>query len=478
MRDMTSADIAEVTGGRLIGAATGTERVFGKATVDSRTVDAGDLFVAFDGEHVDGHRFIASAFEAGAALALVTKEDASDPASPAVLVEDAHAALSTLAHHVLEVARAEGNAPTVIALTGSSGKTSTKDLLASILTRIAPTVAPVGSRNNELGLPLTVLEMDDRTRYLVLEMGARGIGHISHLTKIARPDIALVLNVGTAHVGEFGSVENTQRAKSELVTSLDAHGIAVLNADDPRVISMRPTDGAEVRSFSAMGNAEARAWASEVTLTDAATASFMLHLGAQQALVSLNLTGEHHVANALAAAAVADAADVDFAQIVEGLTAATQRSPGRMHVSELERDITLINDAYNANPDSTTAALKALAHLGRTRRTIAVLGEMLELGEGSVKAHDAIGRLAVRLNIAHLIVVGEGARAIHNGACLEGSFGGESTYVETRDEARLVLEKIAEPGDVIMLKSSNGVGLARLGEDLVHEWSKEGNERG
>ncbi len=477
MREITSADIARITGGRIVGAADGTETVHGKATVDSRAVSPGDLFIAFEGERADGHDFLDKAHAAGAALSLVTRESAVGTEYPAVLVNDPQAAIDALARHELDTARSSADAPTVIALTGSSGKTSTKDLLASILIPVADTIAPVGSRNNELGLPLTVLEASESTRFMVLEMGARGIGHIAHLTQIARPDVSLVLNVGTAHVGEFGSVDNIAVAKSELVSALDSDGVAVLNADDPRVAAMCENTTARVEYFSASSAQGAPVWASDISLSDSATPQFTLHVGNESRPVTLRLTGEHHVSNALAAASAAHAAGVGLDAIVAGLETATTRSPGRMEVTQVRDGITIINDAYNANPDSMKAALKALAHVGRQRRTIAILGEMLELGDGAVKAHDEIGRLAVRLNISKLLVVGQGARAIHNGASLEGSFGGESDYVENVDEARTVLEKIAEPGDAIMLKSSNGAGLARLGEKLVADWSVNGEER-
>lgn len=476
MREITSAQIAHITGGTLVGGATGREIVQGKATVDSRNVEAGDLFVAFKGARVDGHAYVQTAVDNGAALSIVTVAPEGE-SSPAVLVDDAQAAVSALAKVTLENARAAGDAPLVIALTGSSGKTSTKDLLASILTPLADTIAPVGSRNNELGLPLTVLEMTDTTKYMVLEMGARGIGHIAHLTDIARPDISIVLNVGSAHVGEFGSVDNIQKAKSELVSALGNNGVAVLNRDDARVAAMRECAAGRIEFFSRGAANSALAYATDVRLSDAATARFTLNVAGETRDVQLRLTGEHHVSNALAAAAAAHIAGIEIDDIASGLESASTRSPGRMEVTEVRDGITLINDAYNANPDSMKAALKALAHVGRTRRAVAVLGEMLELGESTVRDHDDIGRTAVRLNISMLLVVGAGARAIHNGASLEGSFGGESRYVEGLEEARTVLETLVEPGDVVLFKSSNGAGLARLGEDLARDWVENRKER-
>ncbi|CAM4074556.1 UDP-N-acetylmuramoyl-tripeptide--D-alanyl-D-alanine ligase [Helcobacillus massiliensis] len=465
MLELTAADIAEITGGRLVGGADGSERVTGRAVVDSRTVQTGDLFVAFPGERVDGHRFAEKAMADGAALTLVTR----DVGVPAVQVKDALEAVTELGRRMLQRARTENPDLAVIAITGSSGKTSTKDLLYAMLSRVGETIAPAGSRNNELGLPLTILEATATTRFLVLEMGARGIGHIRHLTEIAPPDISVVLNVGTAHVGEFGGQDAIRIAKQELVEALGADGTAVLNIDDPRVASMADATGARVLRTGFAADADITAV--DVDLDEDAQPSFELRVAGQSRRIRLSLTGEHHVINALSAAGAALAAGLTLDEVADGLETARSRSEGRMQVSHVRDGITIINDAYNANPDSMRTALKALAHLGRTRRTIAVLGEMLELGEESVQMHDSVGRLAVRLNVHQLIVVGSGARAIHNGAHLEGSFGGESRYVDSIDEARSVLETILQSGDIVLLKSSNGAGLAALGEELVKTMS-------
>ncbi|MCT1867279.1 UDP-N-acetylmuramoyl-tripeptide--D-alanyl-D-alanine ligase [Dermabacter sp. p3-SID358] len=471
MRKTTTGAIARLLGGRLVGTTTGEEHVHGKASVDSRAIGAGDLFVAFEGEHVDGHDFIEAAAKAGAAAALVTRED-RELALPAIQVEDPLAAIETLARHELADARASVNPPTVIALTGSNGKTSTKDLLHAILAPVGETIAPVGSRNNELGLPLTVLELTETTRFLVLEMGARGIGHIRHLTNIARPDISLVLNVGSAHLGEFGGVENIALAKGELVEALDENGVAVLNADDARVAAMASRTGAHAAFFSRMDDS-AEAYASDVRLDALARASFTLHMGAHAAPIALTLTGEHHVSNALAAAAAASAAGLSFDAIVSGLNAAEQRSPGRMQVSELPGGVTLINDAYNANPDSMRAGLSALAILGKERYTVAVLGEMLELGDGSAEAHRSMGQFAAENGIDVVVAIGEEARGIYEGVTETRGDGDGAVYVESLDDAPAVLETVRRPKSTFLLKSSNGAGLSKLGESLVHAWGAE-----
>lgn len=479
MLTTTAQEIADTVGGRLIGGATGQETITGAARIDSRAVEPGDLFAAFVGEHADGHRFVGSAREHGAALSLVSAE----VDTPAVLVEDVEEALARLAATQLERARTGTTPLTVLAITGSAGKTGTKDLLGLLLRPHGETIAPAGSFNNELGLPLTVLALRSTTRFLVLEMGARGIGHIAHLTGIARPDIALVLNVGSAHLGEFGSAENIARAKGELVEALPAAGRAVLYADDPRVRAMADRSAAPVVTW---GEGQGDVRIADLRLDERARASLVLEITrdlerpdgstvpAGRVEISTPLLGEHQARNAVAAATAALMAGLAPEDLVGPLATAQLASGQRMEVLEAPGGITIINDAYNANPDSMRQALRTLAHLGRKRRTVAVLGEMREMGEDSVRLHDEIGRVAVRLNIDHLLVVGDGARPIHQGACLEGSFGGESQHVADLDEALAVLEREVQEGDVILLKSSRDSGLRTLAQPLLEHVRSSG----
>lgn len=471
MLETTAQEIAEITGGRLVGGATGDERVTGHARIDSRSVAAGDLFAAFVGEQTDGHEYLEAAHEAGAVLSLISRE----AQVPAVQVDDVQQALSDLARVQLARARQENPALTVLAVTGSAGKTGTKDLLGQILSEIGPTIAPVGSFNNELGLPLTVLRVDTETRFLVLEMGSRGLGHITHLTEIARPDVSVVLNVGSAHLGEFGSVKSIARAKGELVEALEASGRAVLNADDPRVAAMAERSAAPVVTWG-LYSGDVRG--ADLTLDADARLGFTLTV--PEGLVRLDgtevpagshpvhpdLLGEHQAGNVLAALTAAVLAGGDPAAAAASLQGAKLVSGQRMEVLR-SADVLVIDDAYNANPDSMRHALKTLAHLGRGRRTIAVLGEMLELGEDAVRLHDEIGRLVVRLNISQLYVVGDGAAPIHHGASLEGSFGGESEYLDTVEEAIAVLQRTVAPGDAVLMKSSRDAGLRRIARPLL-----------
>lgn len=465
---LTAAEVAELTGGRLL-AGTGSTEVTGPVVIDSRAAVPGSLFVALPGERVDGHDFAAAAVAAGAGVVLGERAVDLGPAAALVVVDDAVAALGRLARGVLDRLRTDGGGPLVVGVTGSQGKTTTKDLLAHVLAPGGPVVAPVGSFNNEIGAPLTVLRADGATASLVVEMGARGIGHIATLCAIAPPDVGVELVVGSAHAGEFGSLEATALAKGELVEALTADGLAVLNADDDRVAAMASRTRARVLTFGRSPGADVRAV--DVELDDRARARFTLQHAGAAAPVTLRLHGEHQVTNALAAAAVALGTGRALAEVAASLSTAEDLSPGRMQVVERADGVTVVHDAYNANPDSVRAALKALVGMATTpsgtRRTWAVLGEMLELGPASRDEHDVIGRLVVRLDVDQLLVVGAGARPIYTGAVMEGSWGEEAAFATDVDDALEFLRPRLRPGDVVLVKSSNGAGLARLATTLI-----------
>jgi len=464
------AEVAQVTGGRLHGLddeAAAALVVDGPVVTDSREAGPGGLYIARIGEQLDGHQFVDAAARLGA-VAAVTTRPVDD--LPCVVVDDIQEGLASLARAVVE----RHPHLTVIGITGSSGKTSTKDLLASVLSSAAPTVAPVGSLNSEVGVPLTVFRVDPQTRFLVVEMGARGIGHIAYLTRIAPPQIGIELNVGTAHVGEFGSREAIAVAKAELVQALPASGLAVLNVDDPAVRAMAGKTAARVQLVGTGSEAAVRA--SEITLDESGRPTFQLTTPGGSAQVSLPLHGEHHVGNALAVVAAALECGLPLLDIVGALATATPASRWRMEVTERADGVTVVNDAYNANPDSMRAALKALVAMGggrggadtaRSRRTWAVLGSMLELGDESTVEHDSIGRLAVRLNISRLVVVGDTARPMASGAQHEGSWGDEAVWVPDADAAFALLTEELRPGDVVLFKSSRDAGLRWLGDRIA-----------
>lgn len=453
MIGLTLGDIAEVTGGELRG--DGGLVVPGAAAVDSRLVEDGGLFVAVPGQHVDGHDFVAAAVAAGAAAVLSTRPvDA-----PGVIVDDETVALGKIARAVLDRRRAssDGADLKVIGITGSQGKTSAKDLLGQVLSGVGPTVYPAGSFNNELGVPLTVLRIDESTRFLVVEMGSRGIGHIATLCDIAPPDIAVVLNVGSAHIGEFGSADNIALAKGELVEALSSDGTAVLNADDPLVAPMAARTPGRVLTFGENGDLIL----SDLVLNDSGEPHFTLTYADASVATSVPQIGAHHAMNAAAAAAVGITAGMSLSDIGAALEDAGAASPMRMARTVRDDGVTVINDAYNANPDSMAAALRALSAVGGSGHTYAVLGEMLELGATSSESHRAIGRLAAELDIDCVVVVGEGAAGIADGA------GTRAHQVADVEEAVSFLTQRLQPSDVVIVKASRGGRLERVADVLL-----------
>ncbi|CAL9399259.1 UDP-N-acetylmuramoyl-tripeptide--D-alanyl-D-alanine ligase [Streptomyces sp. enrichment culture] len=454
---LSLAEIAEVVGGQTHDIPDPSVQVTGPVVRDSREAGPGSLFVAFAGERVDGHDFARAVVEAGAVAVLGTRP----VGVPAIVVDDVQAALGALARHVVRRLGA-----TLVGLTGSAGKTSTKDLIAQVLRRKAPTVFTPGSLNNEIGLPLTALSATDETRFLVLEMGARGIGHIRYLTELTPPKIGLVLNVGSAHIGEFGGREQIAQAKGELVEALPEDGTAVLNADDPYVRAMASRTKAKVIFFGESDEADVRA--ENVRLTDNGQPSFRLHTPSGASDVTMRLYGEHHVSNALAAAAVAHELGMSADEIAVALSEAGSLSRWRMEVTERPDGVTIVNDAYNANPESMRAALRALAAMAKGRRTWAVLGKMAELGDEALAEHDAVGRLAVRLNVSKLVAVGGREAAwLQLGAYNEGSWGEESVHVSDAQAAVDLLRSELRPGDVVLVKASRSVGLEKVAEALL-----------
>ena len=446
----TSAQwIAEAVSGRLVGS---DVSVTGSVVTDSREAQAGSLYVARRGESADGHAFVAGAVARGAVAVIVEHE--VDEAVAQIVVEDSTEALGALARAHVEALRA-GGALDVIAMTGSVGKTTTKDLLLQIMSADGPTVAPKLSFNNEVGLPLTVLLADENTRHLVLEMGASGPGHITYLTGIVAPDVAIELCVGHAHVGGFGGFEGVAAAKAELIRGMRPGGPVILNTDDPNVEAMAPLASGEVIRFSASGIPRAEVRAQDVSVDAADRASFTLVTPAGTAQVSLKIVGRHHVANALAAAAGALTLGVDLATVVQVLSSARALSPHRMDVHELVIDgceLTLIDDSYNANLDSMRAGIAALSSIGKGGRMIAVLGEMLELGEDSQSLHEQVGAMIEACGVETLIGLGADAHYYLEGA---SAVPNRQVASDPADAARLALE-FAGDGAVVLVKGSFG----------------------
>jgi UDP-N-acetylmuramoyl-tripeptide--D-alanyl-D-alanine ligase len=508
MIEFTVAQIADIVGGTLADISPqDAERLHVTGTVefDSRAVGPGGLFVALPGARSDGHDHAASAAAAGAVAVLAARP----VGVPAILVEPVGpraradggvagvlehdtdgsgaavlAALAELAKAVAAELVASGL--TIVGITGSSGKTSTKDLVAAVLEPLGEVVAPPGSFNNELGHPWTVLRATRSTDYLVLEMSARHLGNIAALAEIAPPAIGVVLNVGTAHLGEFGSREAIARTKAELPQAVPASGAVILNVDDPVVAAMAGQTAARVVRVSRESAADA--WADNVSLDALARPRFTMHAEDAQAEVHLGMYGDHQVTNALCAGAVALECGASLEQVAAALAGAGPASRHRMQVLTRADGVTLIDDTYNANPDSMRAGLQALAWIahappqgqgagaGEKRRSWAVLGEMAELGADAIAEHDRIGRLAVRLDVSRLVVVGSGrsVSAMHHGAVLEGGRGSWGSgadrgvvMVPDADAALDLLRAEVQPGDVVLVKASNAAGLGALADALA-----------
>jgi len=457
---LTLGEIADVLVGRLRG--NRDTVVAGESHTDSRKVVAGSIFFALPGEVTDGHLFAPSAVSNGAVLLIVERELQIDVDQ--IVVADGVAALAALAREVVARVRARGILK-VVAVTGSNGKTTTKNMLRAILEREGTTVAPFGSFNNHVGAPISMLAVDYDTQYLVVEMGASAIGEITKLLSIVMPDIGIVLKVGLAHVGEFGGPDAVEKAKSEMVKDLPATAVAVLNRDDPRVERMAALTVAPVTWFGLDNAADVRG--DDIEATASGTA-FTLEVDGTSRRVQLRILGEHHVMNALAAIAATRALGIDTDRAADALETLARAARWRMEVQPRDDGVIVINDAYNASPDSMAAALKTLAQVTRgDQRSVAVLGEMAELGEYADEEHDRIGRLAVRLNVQKLIVVGHRARHIHNAAGLEGSWDGESVLVADADEAYDLLRDQLREGDVVLVKSSGSAGLRFLGDRIA-----------
>ena len=461
MIEIKLGDLAQILNGELIGDP--EQLVTGSVETDSRLVGEGSLFFAKPGEETDGHKFVGSALEKGS-IAAVVEHQVSESINQIVVIDSVEA-LGLLAAWLIKELKATGKLR-VIGITGSNGKTTTKNMLREILGKVGPTIAPIESFNNRVGAPISILRANRNTEFLVVEMGAEGIGSIEYLAKMADPDVGVILKVGLAHVGEFGGIENTAKIKGELAAALGPEAKLVLNADDSYVRAMSEITRATVTWFGTADDADYRA--SDIALTTSGTGYTMHWPDGTTEVIGLNILGDVHIMNALAASAAASILGATNQQIREALESMQLAERWRMERVLRPDGVTVINDAYNASPDSMKAALQTLAQLGRLgSRTVAVLGHMAELGEFSKAEHDAMGRLVVRLNIDQLVVVGDEAKLIHMGASQEGSWDGESQFFSTIDEALEYLRGILSQGDTVLVKSSKSANLRILGDKLM-----------
>ena len=453
MITLTAGEIALLVGGELL---CDRDLLISKAPVfDSRLASPGCFFLALKGEKADGHEFAADAYRNGAMFSLTSERIDG----PCIVVKDVLEALSILAAFV----RKRLDKLVVIGITGSQGKTSTKDLLTHMLGAVGPTVAPAGSFNNDLGLPITLLQCDDRTRFCILEMGARHMGDIARLCEIAKPNIGVVLTVGTAHIGEFGSREVIAQTKGELIASLDKDGIAILGTYDEFTPKMASLHQGQVILFGEKADIQVRA--ADVEMREGRP-HFDLVTPAGRDAVGMRAVGAHQVANALAVAAVGTALALPLELIASSLSTAEISSKWRMELHE-SADLLIINDAYNANPESMSAAMRALVLFAQERggSAWAFVGKMNELGQTQGPQSAAIGALAVELGIDHLVEInapeyGEpvGAMVVHQRPTIESA---------------LDLVDYFAPGDVVLVKASRSQGFEVLAESLERAWKEK-----
>lgn len=459
MISLSFKEIAEAVNGELIqGEPENTAS--GQVFTDSREVGPGDIFFAKIGESDDGHKYLQQVSTVGASLAVVqTARDDLDIAQ--ILVGDSVRALADLARYVLEKVRSARDLK-VIAITGSNGKTSTKSMLNRILGQFGAVIAPKGSFNNDVGLPLTVLRLEAETDYLVLEMGASGPGSIARLAELAKPDIGLQLKVGYAHAGKFGGIAETKKIKAEMLPFI--REVAILNADDPNVFDMRN----QVEKFLLFGYSELAHLKITGTTLEVGGTKVDVNVSGVEKTIQLKTLGEHHAMNAAAALLVVDYLKLDLDVAIRALQELEFAEVGRMQPLQGKSGHLVINDAYNASPESMQAALQTLATLGRAGyKTTAVLGAMAELGEFGPEQHDRMGRLAVRYNIDQVVVIGADAKLIHMGASQEGSWDGESVFFESINEAFEYLRGKLGEKDLVLVKASNSYGLSGLAEDIA-----------
>jgi len=454
MIDLQAAKIAEIVGGELIGS---DVTVTAAPVFNSKSAVPGSIFLALIGENVDGHQYISDAFANGSVLAITTRE----VPERCIVVNDVMAALNLLASYV----RTSLSNLKVIALTGSQGKTTTKDLLNHILSTVAPTVAPAGNFNNELGAPITLLQCGADTKFCILEMGARHIGDIAKLCAMATPDIGAVLKVGSAHIGEFGSAEAVALAKSEMISSLSDGAVAVLGQYDKFTIDMKSLHNGKTITFGEITSADVRATDIEIR---EGRPHFDLVTPAGRAAVGLRIAGIHQVANALAAAAIATNLDISIDVIAGALSTAELHSKWRMEIHELD-GLVLINDAYNSSPESAEAALRTLVLFAQERggQSWAFLGKMHELGASSPQRHASLGTLASELGIDHLVCIGADEYA----AELKESSQISVHKLTNFEQAQSLVSQMSQ-GDVLLVKASRAEKFELLAELIAKSWSE------
>lgn len=453
-----SEDIEHIVNGRLLSAP--YFPIITGVSTDSRTLQSGDLFVALRGPTYDGHNYLRQAVESGAAACL-SEEVVGGLPVPVIQVEDTLEALGAIAASIRN-----GFKGPVAAVTGTSGKTSTKEMLASILSQCCPGLKTAGNYNNLIGLPLTLANLEPEHRWMVLEMGMNQPGEIRRLSCIARPNVALITNTGPGHLEELGNVAAVAQAKGEILEGLVKGGTAVLNADDPELMALTLPQGVRRITFGIKNSADVMA--SNIRL--GRQVDFSLHLRTEVVETHVPLPGRHQVYNALAAAAVARVMRVKPERIATGLQR-VKMAAGRLEVRELDAGITVLDDSYNANPQSMAAALDALKHWPASGRRIAVLADMLELGEASGHCHAELGSCAAQ--VADIVLVyGQWSGEVERGVRTEGLDKVQIVRMQDHAEICTWLEHHIEPEDCLLVKGSRGMRMEKVVNFLLHKFRK------
>lgn len=450
---LTAAQLARVVDGMVVGAPATRS---GSFAIDSRVLEPGACFVALRGER-DGHDFSADAFARGATVALVERVVEHPADTALVVVDNPLTALARLATHT----RQGWVGVTVVGITGSAGKTATKDLTAAALSGGRRVHASPGSFNNEAGLPLSLLAAPDGTEVVVAEMGARFPGNVADLCAIAAPTIGVITHIGLAHAEHLGGPDGITATKGELLEALPTAGTAVLNAEDAKTPALAARTPARILTVGTTPVADVRVRG--LTLDAELRPSFTIESPWGTVHVTLAVRGAHQAVNAAMAAAVAFALGVDPATVGVGLASATT-APWRMHLATSPGGIVVLNDAYNASPSSMEAALRSLGALPATGRRVAVLGDMLELGPHEVVAHAALGTLAAEVGVDLLIAVGPASAVT---AAHAERAGIVALTVADRDEAHAFVAEYLRPGDAVLVKASRAVGLETVAEALA-----------
>lgn len=461
---LTAERFAEDAGGRLLGG--DPARVLARVSIDTRTIGDGDAFLAIHGPRIDGHAFVGDALRQGASAFVVQREatviglDTGD--RPVILVDDTVRALQDVARAVRRRAGA-----TVVAITGSAGKTTTKELAAAVAATRFHTLRNRGNFNNHIGLPLSLLDLQDGHEVAVVELGMNHAGELRHLVGIAEPDVRVWTNVGTAHIEYFGSQDAIAEAKAEILEGASAHTVFVANADDPRVAARAVGFPGRLLTYGVGEPADVRAVDVEDRGLDGVRASVVTSQGGID--VSLSLPGVANLSNALAAVAVGVAIGVPLHHVPAALAGA-RPAPHRGELLRGPRDVLIFDDTYNASPSALEQALRVVGADRSGRRKVACLGEMLELGAASVALHRECGAAVAHAGIACLVTVGgPAARALGEAAVAAGMPGSSVSHCATSDEAAGLAASLVRPGDLVFVKGSRGTKMERVVEGLQGE---------